>query len=302
MPAIQQNYFRYFATTPEAAVWGLDVTAAGYTRVPKGSVYPLTQHPVDHDFRWERGRVLDAMQIVLIAGGRGRFETRATGLCEIQIGVAFAVLPGVWHRYEPHIESGWEESWIEVRGTTVDRMIQAGVFLPKNAVRPGALQAGMHEALEAVHARSRAGTPGFDAGRAAAAFSVLAAWQLASQPHPKRNRMSRAVDEAEHYLAEHYTEPVNIEQLARRLGVAYSHFRRAFCAQTGFAPWQYMLHLRLSRAKRMIASSEATLEEIAVQLNFNSASHLSLAFKQAFGTAPTHWRRGLHSQDKNTPT
>src|SRR5258708_1745626 len=181
MPASQQNYFRYFATTPEAAVWGLDVTAAGYTRVPKGSAYPLAQHPVDHDFRWEQGRVLDAMRIVLIAG------------------------------------------------------------------------------------------------RPRAAFSVLAAWQLASQPHPKRNRMSRAVDEAEHYLAEHYTEPVNIEQLARRLGVAYSHFRRAFCAQTGFAPWQYMLHLRLSRAKRMIASSEATLDEIAVQLNFNSAPHLSLA-------------------------
>lgn len=302
MPTNQQSYFRYFATTPEAAVWGLDVTAAGYTRVPKGVRYPVGQHPVDHELHWERGRVLDTIQIVFIASGRGHFETRATGLCEIQPGQAFVVLPGVWHRYEPHVETGWEESWIEVQGTTVDRMIDAGVFTPKSAVRGGALQAGMQEALEAVHVRSHAGSPGFDAGRAAAAFGVLAAWQLASQVHPKQNRISRAVDEAEHYLAEHYMEAVNIEQLARKLGVAYSHFRRAFCVQTGFAPWQYILHLRLSRAKRLIASSDATLEEIAAQLNFNSASHLSLSFKQAFGTAPTHWRQTLHSQDNTSYT
>jgi AraC-like DNA-binding protein len=297
----QQNYFRYFAEPAETAIWGLSVTAAGYTRVPKGARYPMGQHPLDRAFHWERGRVLDATQIVLIAGGRGRFETQTIGLREVQAGEAFVVLPGIWHRYEPYPESGWEESWLELRGATIDRLIQAGVFSAKEPVRSSALQSGMHEALESVHARSRAGSPGFDAGRAAAAYAVIASWQQANQPSRERNRTSRAVHEAEQYLAEHYAEQINIEQLARRLGVAYSHFRRAFSAQTGFSPWQYMLHLRLARAKRMIAGGEATLEEIAAQLNFNSASHLSLSFKQAFGVAPTHWRRALHFQQHAPP-
>lgn len=298
MPAIPQNYFRYFAVTSEAAIWGFDVTAAGFTRVPKGVAYPLSQHPIDHDFRWERGRVLDALQIIFISGGRGYFETQGMNLCEVQLGDAFVVLPGVWHRYRPHSDYGWEESWIEVQGDLVDRMIAAKIFHPKKAVRRGALQAGMYEALEAVHARSRSGAPGFDVGRTAAAFNVLAAWHLAQQSLKRENRMAKTIHDAEHYLAEHYAEPVNIAQLAKKLGVAYSHFRRAFRAQTGFAPWQYIMHLRLSHAKRLIASSEATLDDIADQLNFNSASHLSLAFKQTFGSSPTLWRQQLYSQDK----
>jgi AraC-like DNA-binding protein len=239
---------------------------------------------------------LDALQIVLIASGRGRFETRATGLHEIKPGEAFVVLPGVWHRYEPDPKTGWEESWIEVRGAVVTGLIKAGIFRPEAAVNRGTFEVGMHEALAAIHERSRTGSPGFDAGRVAAAFGVLAAWQLALQAIPKRGRIAKAVAEAEHYLADHYSEEVNIEQLARKLGVAYSHFRRAFREQTGFAPWQYMVHLRLSRARRMLASSDATMDDIANQLNFSSSSHFSVAFKKAYGIAPALWRRDLYSR------
>lgn len=295
-----ENYFRYFATSPESALWGLDVTAAGYTLVKPGSSYPPALHPTDHDFRWERGRVLDVMQIVLVASGGGEFETRTAGPLRIRPGDAFVILPGVWHRYRPDVTTGWEESWIEVRGPVAQNLIETSIFQPHAPVNHGTFENGMHEALEAVHSRSRKGSPGFDAGRVAAGFNVLAAWQLALQALPKQNRMARAVSEAEHYLAEHFTEPVDIEQLARKLGVAYSHFRREFKLHTGFAPWQYMVHLRLSRARRMLASGDAPLDEIADQLNFSSASHFSVAFKKVYGISPAIWRRELESHHEST--
>jgi AraC-like DNA-binding protein len=77
------------------------------------------------------------------------------------------------------------------------------------------------------------------------------------------------------------------------LGVAYSHFRRAFRQHTGFAPWQYMLHLRLAQARRLLASPDATIEDAAGRLGFSSAFHLSAAFKRTFGLAPSRWRRQL---------
>ena len=302
MTASVKNYFRYFAATPETETWGLGVTAAGHTRVAANTTYPPARHPSDHDFDWQRGRVLDAMQIVLIPDGRGIFETRATGQVEIEPGDAFAVLPGVWHRYAPHPDSGWEESWIEVRGPLVDRLIAASVFDPKDPVRRWAIKSAMEDSLAAVHARSRTGPPGFDAARIGAAFGVVTAWQSAGQEAPENNHVSRAVAEAERFLASHYTEFVNIEPLARRLGVAYSHFRRAFRARTGFAPWQYVLHLRLAHARRLLASGNATLDEIAARLGFSSGFHLSAAFKQAFGKSPDQWRRSLRDASEPRPS
>ena len=52
-----------------------------------------------------------------------------------------------------------------------------------------------------------------------------------------------------------------------------------------------MLHLRLAQARRQLAASDATLDEIAARLGFSSAFHLSAAFKQAYGEPPALWRR-----------
>jgi AraC-like DNA-binding protein len=237
--------------------------------------------------------MLEALQIVYIAEGRGWFETKATGCRSVEPGTAFAVLPKTWHRYRPDPSTGWTESWLEVQGPTVDALLRGDIFSANSAVRRIEPAAGLDEALENVHVRARTAGAGFDPELAAAAFGVLAAWEKAAKMQPARSRMVRAVAAAEQHFAEKLAEPVNVEVLARKLGVAYSHFRREFKAHTGFAPWQYVLHLRLSRARRLLAASDATLEDIATRLGFSSAFHLSSAFKRAFGTAPEHWRRTL---------
>lgn len=296
MPTSASNYFRYFLPTPEQNVWGLGVTATGFTHVPPGSAYPISKHPDDHHFAWERGRVLEALQIVLIEAGRGTFEMRSGGPRLIEAGTAFVVLPGTWHRYRPDPAEGWDESWIEVQGPLVEGLLKNGVFSADGAVRSGAFLVGLDKALDEVHALARGGTPGFHPELSARAYAAVAAWALMAGNHAAPSRLMRAVLKGERYLAEHYAEPVNVEKLARTLGVAYSHFRRAFRRHTGYAPWQYILRLRLARARRQLAASDdATLEEIATRLGFSSGFHFSTSFKQAFGVAPDRWRRQMHA-------
>ena len=297
MPQSNPDYFRYFAPAPELSAWGLALTAAGYTRIPRHSAYPPSPHPSDHQFSWAHGRVLEALQIVLITAGRGQLDLRGAKPQVVEAGMAFILLPKVWHRYRPDPETGWTESWLEAQGPVVDGLLAKGVFAPGDGLRVGALAAGLDVALESVHALARPAGPSFDPELAARTFGVLAAWARAGQSQLEPTRVRRAVLAAERYLAEHHAEPVNVEALARRLGVAYSHFRRAFLAHTGFSPWKYVVHLRLTQARRLLAGSDATLDDLAARLGFSSGFHFSAAFKQAYGVSPDRWRRKMQAGD-----
>lgn len=292
MPTRSPDYFRYFPPGPAAAPWGLALTACGFTRILPGTDYPPVRHPADHHFDWAKGRTLAALQIVLITAGRGTLETRNYRSL-VRAGHAFILLPGVWHRYRPDPASGWEESWLEVSGALVTKLVRAGIFSKTEFLRDGGLVHGLDAALTEVHAAAGQAGPGFSPGLAAAAYRVLATWAALGQSPAVQSRLFVAVQSAERYLGEHLNEPVNMAALARRLGVAYSHFRRAFKTHTGYAPWQYVLHLRLAHARRALASGDATLDEIAGRFGFSSAFHFSAAFKKAQGIAPDTWRRQI---------
>ena len=287
------DYFQYSMLTPDMRRWGVGVTGAGLATVPAGAAYPPPRHPADHDFAWAHGRVLDRLQIVLILDGAGWLETRATRRRRIGSGMAFLLLPKVWHRYRPDPKTGWRESWIELDGPVLDELLLAETFPPAAILRDGAVDAGLDELFARVHQRVRQGVAGHAPELAATVLQILAVLTRLGGTRQPVSGLQRAVRSAQHYLAAHHAEPLNMQAVAERFGVAYSHFRRAFRAQTGIAPWQYVVQLRLTRARRLLAASDAKLDDIAERVGFCSGFHLSLSFKQAYGIPPSEWRKSL---------
>ncbi len=288
-----ENYFRYLPVSPDLLRWGIALSASGFTRVPPGAPYPPAKHPEDHQLNWSCGRVIDALQIVLISEGRGWIETSNNHRRRVEADMMFLLVPNSWHRYRPDPNFGWVESWIEVRGSVVDDLLKAGTLSPSLSLRRGALQSGLEETLNHIHQRVLSDSFGNHPELSALAMQTLSRCTQITTGEPRASQIKRAIQRAERHLHDHYREPLNIEDLAESLGVAYSHFRRAFRAHTGFSPWQYVIHLRLTRARYLMASADAKLEDIATQVGFSSGFHLSNAFKQAFGISPAPWRKAL---------
>lgn len=291
-PNPHTSYFRYLHLPPEASLWGVAVTAAGTEHTPPHASYPDPRHPKDHQFQWERGRVMDATQIIFISHGRGIFESQATGPVSLEAGHAALILPGIWHRYRPDPATGWSESWVELHGPLLQSLQTSGILSADAPIRSGARLTGLEDPLNEIHRRCQRNTaPGFDPELSAQAYRLLTLWHQSTDSPAGSDRIATLIAAAERHLSEHVAEAVDLPALAKQLGIAYSHFRRAFKAHTGFAPWQYLLRLRHARARRLLLTSDLTLEEIAQRLGFNTAFHFSAFFKQAEGQSPAQWRK-----------
>jgi AraC-like DNA-binding protein len=285
------SYFKYFPASDEIRRWGLAVTAAGCTRFDRNAAYPHPGHPVDHQFDWRRGRRLERIQIVLISSGRGWFESENTGCSLIEAGTAFAVIPQIWHRYKPDSETGWEESWVELRGYVPDQLLKDSVFSKNSSLILPSRTEDLKAALDQVHRIARFTKSTFDPSLAAAGLSVAAAWHRAQFSQPARDHLNQVILEAERRLVNDLEGSIDLREMARALGLSYSHFRRAFREQTGYAPWQFLTQQRLLRARALLKASDATMDEIANRVGFSSSFHFSATFKKAYGIAPSIWRR-----------
>jgi AraC-like DNA-binding protein len=288
----QSDYHTYLVKPPEAELWGVAVTGCGRQTCPAGSPYPPPGHPADHVFSWANGRVLGSCQVVFISEGAGTFDSRATGAVPVSAGSALVVFPGVWHRYAPDPARGWSEHWIELQGPTLEALLQKGALTAARAVIRVERAVKLGALMEEIEARLRESAAGFAPEAAALGLHVLSLLVEAGRLNAPSRATTSFVARAERLLLDAVDRPPAIPDLARSLGVAYSHFRREFKRHTGLAPYQYVRRLRLEKARRLIGSSSESLQTIADRLGFASLFHLSAAFKQHYGQSPSRWRRG----------
>jgi AraC-like DNA-binding protein len=84
-----------------------------------------------------------------------------------------------------------------------------------------------------------------------------------------------------------------MEEVAKELCVSYAWFRKAFKTYTGIAPHQYLLQLKIEKAKMLLFNRSKSIKEIAFSLNFDSAFYFSKLFKEKVGVSPKEYRKKL---------
>jgi len=92
-------------------------------------------------------------------------------------------------------------------------------------------------------------------------------------------------------LAANLDGALNIRDLAAACRLSASHFARAFRQSLGAPPHQYLLTLRVERAKAMLRDTAASLAEVGLQCGFVDQSHFTRVFTGRTGLPPGAWRR-----------
>src|SRR4051812_31522287 len=105
--------------------------------------------------------------------------------------------------------------------------------------------------------------------------------QIASAGAPA-HRIARAI----RWLKDHFAEPLQVEALARQVGMSPSAFHLHFKGVTALSPLQYQKRLRLQEARRLMLGEGLEAAEAAFCVGYESASQFGREYRRTFGAPP----------------
>ncbi|PTL79756.1 helix-turn-helix transcriptional regulator [Vitiosangium sp. GDMCC 1.1324] len=86
-------------------------------------------------------------------------------------------------------------------------------------------------------------------------------------------------------------EDIDLGAVAGQAGLSPFHFLRLFSAVLGVTPHQYLVHLRLREAARLLAQGDEAISAVAYDVGFGDLSNFTRSFHRAAGVSPRSFRR-----------
>lgn len=111
--------------------------------------------------------------------------------------------------------------------------------------------------------------------------------QMGQQPE----KTATLVQESMAYIHEHYTEDVQLAEMADALHVSRSYLCRVFRQMTGVPPFVYLNKYRIMKSCELLASTDNPVGEIAGRCGFNTISYFNREFARFAKTTPSKYRK-----------
>ncbi len=99
------------------------------------------------------------------------------------------------------------------------------------------------------------------------------------------------------YINSHYTDPLNVADLARMFNISTSYLAHEFARFTHRSVYNYILYRRVMLARQQMLG-EDSLNTIAYQCGFSDYSNFLRSFTKIVGISPSQYRKQL-SRDYN---
>lgn len=272
--------------------WGVNVHTVGHHIHPPMRPYPDPGHPSTHVFQWEKGRRLQEFQIVYIANGRGVYEGENMGPVALETGTIMLHFPGVWHRYKPVLESGWEEFWVGFDGHFAEYLMRQECFDPqKPLIGIGFNAEFLNVFLRLIDTVKYEGVA-FRQISSCLVIQLLGLVYASALMNGKTKlRQEQVIHAVRYKIHENWTDNIDFEAIAAERNVSYEWFRKTFKEVLGTSPGQYLLNLKIEKTGQMLRETSLTISEIATRAGFESEFYFSRIFKKKTGYAPSEYRR-----------
>lgn len=303
---MEKNYndlgvaFKYLIVNEMDRKYGLWVNTVGFQAIQPHSPYPLKDHPSGYYFNTLKGRVLREYQIVYITKGRGLFTSDSTPEKQVCKGRLMILYPGQWHTYKPTQQTGWNEYYIGFEGPLIDNIVKGSFLSKENQV----LEVGLNEEFVSLFSRAIEVAAGdkiscqqYLAGIVLHIIGMLLS--ISKNKIFEIGDVDQKIEQAKIIMNENVLKNIDPEELAMKLNISYSWFRKVFKDYTGYAPAKYFQELKLRKAKQLLVSTSQSVKEISFLLDYKSTEHFFSLFKKHTGFTPLEYRSFGRESDTN---
>ena len=95
------------------------------------------------------------------------------------------------------------------------------------------------------------------------------------------------------YINKNYATDISAEECADAVHMSYSYFARLFRAVMGKTFKEYLVSVRLAKAKGILLSTSISVTDVAMACGYSSLSYFIAEYKREFGKTPREERRTL---------
>ena len=92
------------------------------------------------------------------------------------------------------------------------------------------------------------------------------------------------------YLDDNYGEKISLDDLAEHFYINKYYLSKAFKEQYGISVNNYLLSVRITKAKQMLRFADLTIEQIGMECGLGAAHYFSAKFKEVEGVPPSVYR------------
>ncbi len=234
----------------------------------------------------------DFYSIHILAAGKGYVRTR-TGVTPLKKGDMFCLWPNEEFEYYRDERDPWKVFWINLCGPEADRFVELCGFgndeytlrpaapdsvteyfrrifdnFPEAESKPYAIVAGLYKILETCRGD-----------------------ELPIKYHADLTPNQILVNRVKSILETRRDLSINVMELAEEMQVSRSTLYQAFREILNTSPIDYIMKVRIIRAKHLLLNTSFNIAAIAEMSGFGQVKYFQRCFKKMAGCPPGKWRQ-----------
>lgn len=105
----------------------------------------------------------------------------------------------------------------------------------------------------------------------------------------KQSQNDKVVKLAKEYLDQHYKENISLMEVAEEYNISHFHLSKMFKKILGINYKDYLVQVRMEKAKELIRKERKTISEISQEVGYMDPNYFSKVFKKYTGMSPSEY-------------